>query len=162
MEWFNPFEGATGGGSGGEGRPGKDGRGITSIIFKSSTGGATAGIPGATDTYEVKYTDNTTSTFIVKNGENGQTGSTPLLRESLNDIEVSYDNGTSWQTLLPLDDITGPAGTTEADAINYDNTTSLLESSNLQDAIDELAEKNSVKISARINPNDEEELILYV
>lgn len=68
MAFFDPF-----GGSGG-GTPGEDGRGISSIVFVSSTGGSIAGIAGATDTYKINYTDETTSTYVVKNGNNGEQG----------------------------------------------------------------------------------------
>lgn len=72
--FFNPFGGSGSGSSGGGGAPGKDGRGISSIVFVSSTGGSVAGIAGATDTYKINYTDGTTSTYVVKNGNNGEQG----------------------------------------------------------------------------------------
>lgn len=75
MAFFDPFGGSGSGGSGGgSGVPGKDGRGISSIVFVSSTGGSIAGIAGATDTYRINYTDGTTSTYTVKNGNNGERG----------------------------------------------------------------------------------------
>lgn len=75
MAFFDPFGGSGSGGSGGgSGAPGKDGRGISSIVFVSSTGGSIAGIAGATDTYRINYTDGTTSTYTVKNGNNGERG----------------------------------------------------------------------------------------
>lgn len=75
MAFFDPFGGSgSSGGGGGSGAPGKDGRGISSIVFVSSTGGSTAGIAGATDTYRINYTDGTTSTYTVKNGNNGEQG----------------------------------------------------------------------------------------
>lgn len=73
MSFFNPFVGASGG-SGSGGGAGKDGRGISSIVFSSSTLGSVAGIEGATDTYKINYTDGTSSTFKVKNGEKGSIG----------------------------------------------------------------------------------------
>lgn len=72
--FFNPFGGSGSGSGGGGGAPGKDGRGISSIVFVSSTGGSVAGIAGATDTYKINYTDETTSTYVVKNGSNGEQG----------------------------------------------------------------------------------------
>lgn len=76
MAFFDPFGGSgSGSGGGGGGAPGKDGRGISSIVFVSSTGGSIAGIAGATDTYKINYTDGTTSTYVVKNGNNGEQGS---------------------------------------------------------------------------------------
>lgn len=75
MAFFDPFGGSGSGGSGGgSGAPGKDGRGISSIVFVSSTGGSIASIAGATDTYRINYTDGTTSTYTVKNGNNGEQG----------------------------------------------------------------------------------------
>lgn len=75
MAFFDPFGGSgSGSGGGGGGAPGKDGRGISSIVFVSSTGGSIAGIAGATDTYRINYTDGTTSTYTVKNGNNGEQG----------------------------------------------------------------------------------------
>ena len=44
---------------------------IEKIEFTSSTGGDTPGIAGATDTYTITLTDNTTYTFDVYNGNNG-------------------------------------------------------------------------------------------
>ena len=43
-------------------------------------------------------------------GEGGSGGVTPLLRVYDGYIEVSYNNGTSYQRLLSLESITGPAG----------------------------------------------------
>lgn len=45
------------------------GRSIASIDRTSGTGAA-----GTTDTYTIKYSDNTTSTFTVYNGANGAKG----------------------------------------------------------------------------------------
>lgn len=71
---FNPFGPGSGGGGGTPGRDGQDGNGITSIVFKSSTGGTTPGIPGATDTYQINYTKSDPTTFTVKNGNTGPQG----------------------------------------------------------------------------------------
>lgn len=54
------------GADGDPGDPGDDGRGIVSIVRTSGTGAA-----GTTDTYTITYTDNTTSTFEVYNGKDG-------------------------------------------------------------------------------------------
>lgn len=48
------------------GSPGDPGRGIVSVVRTSGTGAA-----GTTDTYTITYTDNTTSTFNVYNGKDG-------------------------------------------------------------------------------------------
>jgi len=47
---------------------GEDGRGIVSVTRTSGTGAA-----GTTDTYTITYTDGSTSTFQVRNGDNGKT-----------------------------------------------------------------------------------------
>lgn len=52
-----------------DGKNGSNGRGITSVTRTSGNGSA-----GTTDTYTIKYTDNTTSTFTVYNGKNGSNG----------------------------------------------------------------------------------------
>jgi hypothetical protein len=46
------------------------------------------------------------------NGANGTNGVTPQLRESGAYVQVSYDGGATWANLIPLADITGPAGPT--------------------------------------------------
>lgn len=48
---------------------GINGRGISSVARTSGNGAA-----GTTDTYTIKYTDNTTSTFTVYNGKDGTNG----------------------------------------------------------------------------------------
>ena len=52
-----------------QGSAGNDGRGITSIERTSGDGSA-----GTTDTYTITYTDETTSTFVVYNGKDGESG----------------------------------------------------------------------------------------
>ena len=49
---------------------GEDGKGISSVVRTSGNGAA-----GTVDTYTITYTDNTTSTFTVRNGANGSSGS---------------------------------------------------------------------------------------
>lgn len=89
----------SGGGGGGGG-----GREVVSITFLSSDKGQTSGLPGATDTYKILYSDGTYDTFRVYNGENGET---PLLRKNDSLVEVSYDNGETWSFLFSLDGISG-------------------------------------------------------
>ena len=82
---------------------GSNGRGIESISWKSSTGGLSAGIEGAKDTYEILYDDKTTSTFVVQNGSKGLTGDTgedgiSITGASLNDkgeLILSFSNNTT-------------------------------------------------------------------
>ena len=51
---------------GDKGDPGKDGRSIVSIVK--------TGTSGNVDTYTITYSDNTTDTFIITNGEDGKPG----------------------------------------------------------------------------------------
>ena len=129
MGFFDPFGGSSG--SGGTGIPGKDGRGISTIDFLSSSIGSTPGIQGAIDTYQIKYTDGTKTTYIVKNGEQGSKGDkgdtgatgltgpsgsdgkdgiTPIFRKTSSAIQVSTDNGQTYSSLVQLSEITGPKG----------------------------------------------------
>lgn len=57
-----------------QGNSGVDGRGIESISFIASTGGDVSGILGATDVYQIKYTDGSTSSFSIVNGTQGTKG----------------------------------------------------------------------------------------
>lgn len=94
MGQFNPFaKSGSGGGEGGSGRE------IVSVTFLSSDKGDKAGIPGAKDTYKILYSDRTYNVFTVYNGDNGIT---PLLRQQNNIIEVSYDEGETWEYLYSL------------------------------------------------------------
>lgn len=130
MGFFDPF-GSSGGSGGGTGAPGKDGRGISTIDFLSSSIGSVPGIQGAVDTYQIIYTDGTKSTYVVKNGEkgeagakgetgatgatgpsgeNGEDGITPIFRKTDTSIQVSIDNGKTYNSLVLLSEITGPQG----------------------------------------------------
>ena len=130
MGFFDPFGGSECSG-GGTGAPGKDGRGISTIDFLSSSIGSVPGIQGAIDTYQIIYTDGTKSTYVVKNGEKGETGAkgeigatglsgengkngedgvTPIFRKTSTSIQVSTDNGQTYNSLVLLSEITGPQG----------------------------------------------------
>lgn len=67
------------------GENGEDGRGITSITK--------TGTSGLIDTYTITYTDNTTSTFEVTNGEDGSAGTTDYTdlsnKPKINNVELS-------------------------------------------------------------------------
>lgn len=80
---------------------------IVSIVFTSSTGGDTAGIAGAIDTYTINYTDNSTDTFLVKNGENGIT---PIFNVTDSAIQISTNNGISYTDLIQLSTLKGIDG----------------------------------------------------
>ena len=53
---------------------GPAGRGVTSIVWTSNSEGDPQGTPGSTDTYTITYSDATTSTYTVGNGDNGADG----------------------------------------------------------------------------------------
>ena len=73
----------TNGTNGTNGTDGADGRGIVSIERTAGTGAA-----GTTDTYTITYTDNTTSTFSVYNGQDG-TGATVTVDSELSDTSTN-------------------------------------------------------------------------
>ena len=61
--------------AGAAGVAGTDGRGITSIVFHSTTNpGGTAGVAGYIDTYRITYTDGATQDYDVANGNDGADG----------------------------------------------------------------------------------------
>ena len=80
--WFNigefPVPGPQGE-QGPAGQNGSNGRGISSIA-KTSTS-------GLEDTYTITYTDGSTSTYVVKNGANGQAA-------AINSVTATVDSGT--------------------------------------------------------------------
>lgn len=122
---FNPFIGTSNYSGGGTGQ---DGRGIQEISWISSSSGTKPGETGARDTYQILYTDGSTSTFIVQNGnngkdgvkgedgkdgkdgQNGKDGVTPIFRTSSNYIQVSIDNGLNYTNLVSLDSLKGNDG----------------------------------------------------
>lgn len=69
--------------NGTNGTDGADGRGIVSIVRTAGTGAA-----GTTDTYTITYTDNTTSTFSVYNGQDG-TGTAVTVDSELSDTSTN-------------------------------------------------------------------------
>lgn len=73
----------TNGTNGTNGTDGADGRGIVSIVRTAGTGAA-----GTTDTYTITYTDNTTSTFNVYNGQDG-TGAAVTVDSELSDTSTN-------------------------------------------------------------------------
>mgnify|MGYP000017141506 FL=1 len=123
---FNPFIGTSN--SSGSGGTGQDGRGIQEISWILSSTGTKPGEAGAKDTYQILYTDGSTSTFIVQNGNNGRDGAkgesgtngkdgqngkdgiTPIFRVSSNYIQVSIDNGLNYTNLVSLDSLKGADG----------------------------------------------------
>jgi len=83
---------------------GTGGKGISSIEFESSSlGGETAGIAGATDTYTITYSDNTTDTFSVYNGKNGTNGVRYLpITTSPTGGSGTLDDGTRYYNKIKL------------------------------------------------------------
>lgn len=69
--------------NGTNGTNGTDGRGIVSIVRTAGTGAA-----GTTDTYTITYTDKTTSTFSVYNGQDG-TGAEVTVDSELSDTSTN-------------------------------------------------------------------------
>ena len=66
--------------AGAPGANGVNGRGITSIVFYSTTNpGGTAGVAGYVDTYRITYTDFTTVDYNVANGADGDDGADGVL-----------------------------------------------------------------------------------
>lgn len=71
-----------------KGPQGETGNGIQSVAFTSSSIGETAGIPGATDTYTITFTNGETTTFNVYNGRNG-TDSSLIIDTEMSDISTN-------------------------------------------------------------------------
>lgn len=93
-----------------DGDPGADGRGIKSIARTSGTGAA-----GTVDTYTITYTDNTTSTYQVRNGADGSKGEdgNGIKSVRLNDnytLTLTFDDGSTHTT----SSVRGPAGSAGA------------------------------------------------
>lgn len=128
MAFFDPFGGLGSGSSSGDGAPGKDGRGISSIVFVSSTGGSIAGIAGATDTYRINYTDGTTSTYTVKNGNNGERGPKGDAGEQGPKGDTG-ENGRGIENIVfknsSVGTEAGTAGAIDTYIINYTDSTSI-------------------------------------
>lgn len=58
-----------------------------------------------------EWVKNTASATSVS-GKDGEDGVTPLLQKSSTAIQVSYDNGSTYEDLVPLSEITGEKGAT--------------------------------------------------
>lgn len=73
----------------GAGGTGKEGRGIVSITRTEGNG-----MPGTTDIYTILYSDSTTSTFSVYNGQDGQNGFSPsiTMQELEDGIVINVNN----------------------------------------------------------------------
>ena len=92
-----------------KGPQGETGNGIQSIAFTSSSIGETAGMPGATDTYTITFTNGETTTFKVYNGQNGTSSSLTI------DTEMSDTSTNAVQNKVIktyIDNIVGDIQTT--------------------------------------------------
>lgn len=61
-----------------------------------------------------EWVKNTASIETSVSGKDGEDGITPLLQKSSTAIQVSYDNGSTYEDLVPLSEITGEKGATGA------------------------------------------------
>lgn len=97
--------------AGAPGADGTDGRGITSIVFHSTTNpGGTAGVAGYIDTYRITYTDSTTQDYDVANGNDGDDGvdGVPVLFMDTTGHNTASNNATSaGVNLIRTDQIDG-------------------------------------------------------
>ena len=157
-EFFNPF---ASGGSGGGGGTDKPGRGIVEIVFLNTTDiSGTAGKPGATDTYRINYTDGTHKDFIITNGANGQVGNTPIFQSNEDNsyLQVSYDNGTTFNNLIKFELLKGEDGVSITNA-TINNKGELILTLTGEDSINvgvvKGADGTSIKILGSLEePND--------
>lgn len=81
------------------------------------------------DTYTITFTDDSKYSFKIKNGvngtngtngENGKDGKTPIFQINNNDLEVSYDNGKTWES---LGNVVGKDGLNGTNGVNGENGT---------------------------------------
>lgn len=73
------------------GSNGSNGTGITSISWTSNSNSDPQGTPGTTDTYTISYSDGSTSTFVVANGDNGAGGTDgAVLLKSISSATSDY------------------------------------------------------------------------
>lgn len=81
------------------------------------------------DTYTITFTDDSKYSFKIKNGvngtngtngENGKDGKTPIFQINNNQLEVSYDNGKTWET---LGNVVGKDGLNGTNGVNGENGT---------------------------------------
>ena len=83
--------------AGAPGANGTNGTGITSISWTSNSNSDPQGTPGTTDTYTISYSNGTTSTFVVANGDNGLDGvdGVPVLFMDTTGHNTASNNATS-------------------------------------------------------------------
>ena len=92
---------------------GDDGRGIESIIRTAGNGA-----PGSTDTYTITYSDTTTSTFTVYNGNDGEKG-------AKGDTGATGATGADGRGIVSIERTSGngAAGTVDTYTITYSDAT---------------------------------------
>jgi hypothetical protein len=104
--------------NGADGSPGKDGRGITGFV---QTGYSPS--PGGENEYTIYYSDETTSTMKIKNGENGADGSSVYISSIKESDEDGGENvitfgGVVPKTLTVKNGSKGATGTFDSSALN--------------------------------------------
>lgn len=163
-----------------QGPAGIDGKGIVSI-----SGPANPGQPGNLDTYTIRYSDNSTSSFQVKNGANGQNGkgitsisgpSNPAQSGATDTYTIKYSdnttstfqvkNGTNGQNGKGIVSISGPTNPAQSGAIDTytitytDNTTSTFQVKNGVNGTDATVSNISNPLTFTLN-NDKVEIGLF-
>jgi hypothetical protein len=93
---------------------GAGGKGISSIEFESSSLGGEVGQAGATDTYKINYSDNTSSTFKVYNGQDGTKGTRILsIRTNPSTGSGTLPDGTDYFYKIRLTSVQSQANVTD-------------------------------------------------
>jgi hypothetical protein len=110
---------------------GADGRGIAEIVK--------VGTSGVVDTYDIVLSDGTRFPFDVTNGSSIATIEKTATVGLVDTYTITLTNGDTFEF-----EVTNADGST-AGTINYDNTDSGLDATNVQDAIDEVNDKVDTK-----------------
>lgn len=93
---------------------GTGGKGISSIELESSSLGGEAGQAGAIDTYKINYSDNTSSTFKVYNGQDGTKGTRILsVRTNPSTGSGTLPDGTDYFYKIRLTSVQSQANVTD-------------------------------------------------
>ena len=122
---------------------GADGRGIAEIVK--------VGTSGVIDTYDIVLSDGTRFPFDVTNGSSIATIEKTATVGLVDTYTITLTNGDTFEF-----EVTNADGST-AGTVNYDNTSSGLDATNVQDAIDEVNAKADTKtdqsLIATVQPN---------
>ena len=124
-------------------RVGADGRGIAEIVK--------VGTSGVVDTYDIVLSDRTRIPFDVTNGSSIATIEKTATVGLVDTYTITLTNGDTFEF-----EVTNADGST-AGTVDYDNTSSGLDATNVQDAIDEVNAKADTKTDqsmiATVQPN---------